>query len=278
MTPLPPPSTPAGAGHLRALRRRVFARRRPADAELMRLARDVPGHGFLTNPAIVGIYGYLTDFVVAACAQHFGRPGAAGLRLLDWGAGKGHISHLLRQAAPEAQLSACDIAAGLDDKGHSTFQQDTPIADASGVEITALDHPWRLPFADGAFDATLSMGVLEHVPHETDSLRELWRITRPGGLFFCFFLPQTLSWTQRIEHLRGNTYHDRLYGRSATITQLRSAGFDVVQAWRRQLLPKNKVRYPLPRLVETLDQKLTEHTPLGLFATNLELVAVRGPQ
>lgn len=241
----------------------------------MRLARGIEGHGFLTNPAIVGIYGYLTEFIVAACAEHFGHPQAADIRLLDWGAGKGHISYLLRRLAPNAHLFACDIAANLDNQSHSTFQQNTPIADASGVPVTALDHPWQLPFADESFDVTLSVGVLEHVPHETESLQELWRITRPNGLFFCFFLPQTLSWTQRIEHLRGNTYHDRLYGRAATITQLRSAGFDVVQSWRRQLLPKNKVRYPLPRLIETIDQKLTEHTPLGLFATNLELVAIR---
>jgi ubiquinone/menaquinone biosynthesis C-methylase UbiE len=55
------------------------------------------------------------------------------------------------------------------------------------------------------------VGVLEHVPNDQASLSEIVRVLKPDGLFFCFFLPTTLSWTQKVAHMRGNDYHDRLY-------------------------------------------------------------------
>lgn len=40
----------------------------------------------------------------------------------------------------------------------------------------------RLRFRDGAFDATLAVTVLLHVPSSGAILREMIRVTRPGGV------------------------------------------------------------------------------------------------
>ena len=42
----------------------------------------------------------------------------------------------------------------------------------------------RLPFADGALDGVICTGVLEHVNDAESVTREIWRITRPGGLIY----------------------------------------------------------------------------------------------
>lgn len=51
------------------------------------------------------------------------------------------------------------------------------------IHGTALADVSRLPFADGSFDATLCVTVLCHelVPDPAATVRELARVTRPGG-------------------------------------------------------------------------------------------------
>jgi SAM-dependent methyltransferase len=46
------------------------------------------------------------------------------------------------------------------------------------AEIGALD---ALPFADGAFQLVIMKHVLEHTPRPREALREVRRVTRPGG-------------------------------------------------------------------------------------------------
>lgn len=254
---------------LRALRRRVLATEPPLSDALTRWALEEPGHAFLANPAAQLSYRALVRYVVEATAAWLGKPRSA-LRVLDWGCGKGHVSYLLREEG--VAVVSCDRTGG---GGDSAFGQRTPIVQHAGLEVVPLAHDVALPFADASFDATLSFGVLEHVPDDAGSLVELARVLRPGGLFFCFFLPYTASWTQRLAHLRGDRYHDRLYGRRQLRALLEGAGLEQLDWWFRQLLPKNSVRYPAPWRFERVDQLLTERTPLKYLATNVECVAAK---
>jgi ubiquinone/menaquinone biosynthesis C-methylase UbiE len=51
-----------------------------------------------------------------------------------------------------------------------------------------------LPFKDGSFDAVLGMGVLEYVADTQAALRELARVTRPGGALVVTMLNWTSPW------------------------------------------------------------------------------------
>lgn len=255
--------------HARQIRRQVFARSFPLDQDLIRMVQGVETHRFLTNPASHQIFLYLTEFVKACSEAHWDRS-ITELRMLDWGCGKGQISYLLRKHG--AILTSCDRVSGQED---SSFHQQTPILDQTGISVDALDHDIYLPYEDSSMDGVLSVGVLEHVRDDRASLQEIYRILKPGGLFFCFFLPQTFSWTQRLAHVRGNTYHDRLYSRSQVYQLMGSTGFQILDFWYRQILPKNSIRYPAYRQIELIDQWITDFSPLRCLATNIEFVACK---
>lgn len=254
---------------LAATRRQAFASRPPLDEALLAIGRSLRSHAFLANPASNYGYAYLAAYVSQLAQKHFGQPLVA-LRVLDWGVGKGHFSHLLR--AHGAKAVACDL---LTTAADSSFGQATPILERDQIPVVPLTHPSRLPFDDASFDIVLSVGVLEHVADDAASMREIARVLSPGGLFVCFNLPYVLSWTQRLSHLLGNRYHDRLYSRRRVHELAAIGGLRVVDLWHRQLLPKNSFTPPAYRAVEAVDLWLTERTLLGRIATSLEFVAER---
>ena len=53
-----------------------------------------------------------------------------------------------------------------------------------GVEFLLLDAT-RLPFADGSFEAIVSMETIEHLGQYQDYLSECKRVLKGGGLFIC---------------------------------------------------------------------------------------------
>ncbi|HVM26695.1 MAG TPA: demethylmenaquinone methyltransferase [Mycobacteriales bacterium] len=107
----------------------------------------------------------------------------AGERVLDLAAGTATSSAAL--AATGARVVGCDFSLGMLRVGAR--------AGHAGVDLVAGDA-LRLPFADGAFDAvTISFG-LRNTADPDRALRELLRVTRPGGrVVVCEFSHPT--WT-----------------------------------------------------------------------------------
>lgn len=252
------------------LRTETFARHWPLDPEISAAAAQLESHAFLRNPAGQYPYIYLTRFVKEMAEQAFDAR-FTDIDILDWGCGKGHVSKLLAGLGAR-RLASCDVACENPD---SAFGQETPIIRRFGIPVKPLEHEYILPYDHSSFDIVLSVGVLEHVPDDRASLREIVRVLKPGGLFFCFFLPTKLSWTQKVARLRGNNYHERFYNETIVRDMLRSSGLELLDLWYRQLFPKNSVRYPSFRFFERIDQLATELTPLRYFATNLEFVGVK---
>jgi demethylmenaquinone methyltransferase/2-methoxy-6-polyprenyl-1,4-benzoquinol methylase len=106
-----------------------------------------------------------------------------GQRVLDLAAGTATSSAAL--AATGADVVGCDFSLGMLQVGRRARHE--------GVELVAGDA-LRLPFADASYDAvTISFG-LRNTADPDLALRELLRVTRPGGrLVVCEFSHPTWS-------------------------------------------------------------------------------------
>ena len=88
--------------------------------------------------------------------------------LLDAGGGTGRVSAFLQKDFASVVLS--DISMGM-------LQE---AAAKDGLRPTcALTE--QLPFADGHFDRVLMVDALHHVADQAQTVRELWRVIKPGG-------------------------------------------------------------------------------------------------
>lgn len=99
-----------------------------------------------------------------------------GLSVLDVGCGTGDSLRLIAQrVSPGGRAVGVDVSASLLEVGR------TRAADqgwsAEWVEGDAAD----LPFGDAEFDSALAERMLQHVEDPGAVLRELHRVTRPGG-------------------------------------------------------------------------------------------------
>jgi SAM-dependent methyltransferase len=93
-----------------------------------------------------------------------------------------------------------------------------------------------IPFAEGSFDAIICNHVLEHVPDDSQALRELRRVCRPGG-WAILQVPVdpnlestwedlTVASSRERQRLFGQSDHVRSYGRDYR-ERLQQAGWQV---------------------------------------------------
>lgn len=131
---------------------------------------------------------------------------------------------------------------------YTTTDLSSPLADVK-ADIC------QLPFEDNTFDVIFCNHVLEHIPDDTQAMRELYRVLKPGG-WAVLQIPQDLSRATTFEDdsitdpkerakIFGQYDHVRVYGRDY-FDKLRSIGFEVQEVDYTQTLSKEQVeRYCL---------------------------------
>jgi ubiquinone/menaquinone biosynthesis C-methylase UbiE len=143
--------------------------------------------------------------------------------------------------------------------------------------------PVRLPYADEEFGSVLSCGVLEHVARPDESLSELRRVLRPGGMLYVYKLPNRFSYLEAIARRMNLYYHgkapdDRVYDRRSAEALVRAHGFTITEFRRTNMLPLTLSGELIARAANVIwaANRLLARVPgLNLAATNLELIAVR---
>ena len=102
--------------------------------------------------------------------------------ILDLGCGEGKMVRELRQSGYDAH--GCDF---VDMKGVSDFTATIQNCCEEGVLRPIEASPYRLPFPDNTFDCIFSSQVLEHVMDYDTTLKEIYRVLKPGGLSLNMF-------------------------------------------------------------------------------------------
>jgi len=150
-------------------------------------------------------------------------------KILDWGCRHAPDACLIRaQFGDRITLDGCDI---LDGSQYPVFFE------CAGLRYAPLSDIVKLPYADNSFDAVLASGVLEHVPMDHESVKELYRVLRVGGRLIVTYLPNRASVEEwRLRRRGGNRFHWRLYNRAQLRELLLHGGFrPIVAGYQTQL-------------------------------------------
>lgn len=107
----------------------------------------------------------------------------AGIRrsgvVIDVGCGTGRALPPLRAAVgPAGTVIGLDVTPEM-------LAAARPAAGLAGARMVVADAR-ALPFADGSADAIFAAGLVNHLPDPEAGLRELARVTRPGGVLVLF--------------------------------------------------------------------------------------------
>jgi SAM-dependent methyltransferase len=100
---------------------------------------------------------------------------ARDARVLDVGCGPGTITAGLADRVPQGHVTGIDAAEEIIDEARSTAGNRGNLDFATG-DVYALDYP------DASFDVVHAHQVLQHLGDPVRALREMRRVTRPGGL------------------------------------------------------------------------------------------------
>jgi ubiquinone/menaquinone biosynthesis C-methylase UbiE len=98
----------------------------------------------------------------------------AGERVLDVGCGTGSLTFTIPQVADIGRIDAIDYS--------ETYIEAARQRNTDPRITIARGDACALPFPDGAFDRALALLVLHFIPESEQAVREMSRVTRPGGI------------------------------------------------------------------------------------------------
>ena len=128
---------------------------------------------------------------------------AHGMSLLDAGCGGGrNLIYFMRN---DFSVYGVDHSADAIMQIRALAVQLAPGLSADNFRVESVD---KLSFADQSFDVVLSSAVLHFAKDENHWLamvREMWRVLKPGGIFFAR-LASTIGIQDQIQHVTGRIF------------------------------------------------------------------------
>ncbi len=150
-------------------------------------------------------------------------------RVLDWGCLHAIDACMVRMRfGAELEIHGCDIIEPTDYEVFHAY---------AGLKYAKLNHPYHMAYSDNHFDTVIADGVLEHVPNDGESLKEIYRILKPDGALIISCLPNRLSYLEFLGRILRKNHHMRIYGMSEIRRMLLHSGFQPVYRRFLQMTP-----------------------------------------
>jgi demethylmenaquinone methyltransferase / 2-methoxy-6-polyprenyl-1,4-benzoquinol methylase len=147
------------------------------DTRLMRemFSKIAPKYDFITRVISYGMDRRWKRLAVTRAGL------AANAMVLDLASGTGDLSRIVQQSSPGTRAIAVDITENM-----------LRLARAQGLKEAACADATNLPFANAAFDCVFIGYGLRNFPNLSAAVREIERVTKPGGVMVSidFFLPR----------------------------------------------------------------------------------------
>lgn len=143
--------------------------KRVLEPEVMDTASDAHGYDAMDHVEVNATF--CEDFIAE---------GPVPSRVLDVGTGTARIPMVLCSRIPHVTVVAVDLADEMLNVARTNLSE----AGLTGRVVLERVDAKRLPFPDGAFEATISNSIIHHIPEPRTALSEMWRVTAKGGLLF----------------------------------------------------------------------------------------------
>jgi ubiquinone/menaquinone biosynthesis C-methylase UbiE len=204
--------------------------------------------------------------------------------VLDWGCGNGWFSYYLIYSGFGNVTS---YGYGWDDI--SPAMEIIPELNVVNGAECKLQTPSQLPFEDASYNFVFSIGVLEHV-HETGgdqhaSMKEIHRVLKPAGTFYCYHFPNKYTWIEFLKRIlvpknKRGYLHTKKFTEQNIKDLAAQSGFIVQKIKRYNFLPYNIFR------INRLDNKFVGFvyksldnllclTPLNIFCQCYMFIATK---
>lgn len=159
-------------------------------------ARIAPGYDRTNRVMTLGMDQEWRRIVVEAVAPPFNG------RALDVGTGTGDFLPLLADWMPHGLAVGVDFCLPMMVAGQAKlvgYARNNSAHPTGALAFTAGDA-LRLPFPDCSFDAITTGFVMRNVADIGAAFREMWRVTRPGGIVACLEVARPQNPLLRLGH------------------------------------------------------------------------------
>lgn len=161
-----------------------------------------------------------------------------GERVLDVGCGEGRHSWEACKAA-NCLVYALDIEVGGLNKAKYMLQDMDKQGTSKGRWVLIKGNTMSLPFKDATFDKIICSEVLEHVPDDQQSIREMVRVLKNDGIIAISvptYFTEAICWKLSRDYHDQPGGHVRIYKTSELVAPLRQNNLHIYATRRKHAL------------------------------------------